>query len=193
MKTAQPISFIVLMSALAAGVAIAADKADKNSDQPSAQSQGSSSNTVSSEERKFMEKAAQANMAEIETGKLAAEKASNADVKQFGLQMVNEHTKALNELRAIAQKKGVNLPKEPDKAHKEAAKELQSLSGSAFDRRYLSDAGLKDHNAALQLFQEGAARSRDPEVKAYAEKVLPDVRHHLQMAQEIAKKVTAAR
>ena len=139
-------------------------------------------------DRDFMQKAAQANLAEIETGKLAHSKSGRPDIKQFGAKMEQDHGKTLQELQAIAALKGVTLPAAPDEAHQAQAKQLASASGKDFDKSYVAHAGVADHKAAKALFEKGA-KSKDAEISAFAKKVLPDIEHHLQMAQKMAEKI----
>src|SRR3954471_11179493 len=67
-------------------------------------------------------------MAEVELGRLAADKASNADVKKFGQRMVDDHTKANDELKMIASSKNITLPTAVDAKHKATADRLSKLS-----------------------------------------------------------------
>jgi putative membrane protein len=99
--------------------------------------------------------------------------------------MIQEHSANLQELEKLAQKKGVALPKTPNKDQQARAKQLEGLSGAAFDQRYMREAGLADHKNAVQRFKKGTG-SNDPEVKAYAEKTLPHVEQHLKMAEQTA-------
>jgi putative membrane protein len=134
----------------------------------------------------FLKKAAQANLAEIEAGKLAQAKASRADIRSFGEKMVEDHGQTLRELQAIAQKKGVELPQAPDEAHQALADSLSRASGKEFDQIYIKNAGVADHKAARELFTSGT-RSKDTEIRAFAEKTLPAIVHHGEMAQSLAK------
>ena len=143
--------------------------------------------TTAPADREFMKKAAQANIAEIEAGKLAQSKASSNDIKQFGEKMQQDHGKVLDELQTLAKSKGVALPTETDEKHKALAKRLAATSGKKFDEAYASNAGVADHKEAKQLFEKAAA-SKDPDVSAFAKKVLPDIEHHLEMAQDLARK-----
>jgi len=143
---------------------------------------------VSAKDRAFMAKAAQANMAEVETGKLAQEKSMNSEIKQFGQKMVEEHCKRLEELQALAKKKGETLPSSIDEPHQAQATALSRASGKEFDLMYVKDAGVADHKAAQQLFEDGT-KSKDADIKAFAKKVLPDIQHHLQMAESMSKKM----
>ena len=136
-------------------------------------------------DRAFLQKAAQANLAEIDAGKLAQEKSTRNDIKQFGKTMEQDHGKTLDELKPLAAAKGVSLPTEPDPPHKALATQLSRAEGKEFDRIYVGNAGLADHKAAKQLFESGA-KSKDPEVKAFATKTLPHIKHHLEMAEQLA-------
>jgi putative membrane protein len=139
----------------------------------------------------FLSKAAQANLAELELGRLAADKAENSDVKQFGQKMVDDHGKANKEVEALAGQKGVTLPTYIDAAHKAAKARLEKLSGSAFDRAFAAQM-VKDHQAAVTLFRTQARSGKDPDVKAFAEKMLPDLEGHLKMAQDLNRQQRAA-
>jgi putative membrane protein len=136
----------------------------------------------------FMMAAAQSNLAEIETGRLAMEKGSHPEVKQFGHHMVEDHGRANEELAELAKKKGVALPDKPDEAHQQDAARLKELSGAEFDKRY---AGMMvaDHVKAVALFEEKAKQAQDPDVRAFAEKTAPKLREHLKMARDLNAKV----
>ena len=142
---------------------------------------------VSEKDRAFLTKAAQANMAEVQTGKLAQEKSQNGEIKQFGQKMVEDHGKTLKQLQALAKKKGETLPSSTDEAHQAQATALSRASGKEFDLMYVKDAGVADHKIAQQLFEDGT-KSKDADIKAFAKKVLPDIQHHLQMAENMSKK-----
>ena len=126
---------------------------------------------------------AQANMAEIEAGKLALSKSQKADVKAFAQQMVDDHTKALNDVTQLAQNKGVILPTAPDARHQAMAAKLGKLEGAAFDKAYMKQAGVDDHKAVHAKLKKDEAQAKDPDVKALAAKMLPTVEQHLHSAQ----------
>jgi len=127
---------------------------------------------------------AQADMAEIAAGKLAAEKAANAQVKQFGQHMVDDHSKMLEEGKKIAQSKGVKPPAQTDKKHQAAIKKLAGLSGAEFDRQYMQQM-VKDHQQALQLAQKTAKGAKDADVKQHAETGASHIQEHLGEAKKI--------
>src|SRR3954466_8519574 len=138
-------------------------------------------------DRKHFQQIAQANMGEVQAGKLAQTKASSDEVKKFAQHMVDDHSKMLKEQQSMAQAKGVSLPKEPAKADKSALKKLQSASGDQFDRSYMQQM-VKDHEKALKIVQETAKGAKDPELKQAAQKAAPEIEKHLQMAKQIASK-----
>jgi putative membrane protein len=134
---------------------------------------------------------AEANMAEVETGKVAAQKAQNEEVKKFAQHMVDDHGKMLQEVQQLAQSKGVDLPKSPNKKHQAAMKKLESASGEQFDKTYMSEM-VKDHQDTVKKVEKIAKSSKDPEVKGAAQKALPDIKEHLQMAQSLSGKAGGA-
>jgi putative membrane protein len=140
----------------------------------------------------FMKNAAEAGLAEVEASKLAASKATNTQVKSFAQQMVDDHSKANDELKALAASKGVTLPTEPSMAQKAKLKLLQGADGAHFDKRYAESFGVKAHEDTVNLFQKEAQKAKDPEVKAWAEKTLPTLQHHLEMAKDMDKSVKTA-
>ncbi len=123
-------------------------------------------------------------MAEVELSRLALDKSQNAEVRQFAERMVTDHTRANEELQALAQKKGVSLPTTLDAEHQTAKQRLQGLSQAEFDRAYV-DVMVKDHEAAVELFSEQAESASDGDVKSFAEKTLPILREHLKQIQVI--------
>jgi putative membrane protein len=128
---------------------------------------------------------AHANLAEIATGKLAVEKATDPKVKEFAQMMVDDHTKALGEVQQLAQTKDVKLPTEPDVKHKASMAKLKLMSGNSFDKSYVKNAGVGDHQATDKLLKKTQASAKDADVKALAGKMLPVVQAHLKHAQDL--------
>lgn len=128
---------------------------------------------------------AQANIAEVAAGKLALDKSTNPDVKQFAQMMIDDHSKGLDDTRTLAAKKNLSLPNEPDAAHKKMAADLAKLSGAAFDKEYVGKAGVADHAKVLAALKDDIANARDSDVKALATKLEPTVAHHGEMAKKL--------
>jgi putative membrane protein len=146
--------------------------------------------TLSGGERKFMEKAAAHGLAEVELGRLAQDKATREEVKQFAQRMVQDHGKANEELKQVASAKGVELPAAPDKSHQKKMEKMQKLSGDQFDREYMKDM-VKDHKNDVSEFRKQAKGAKDSQVKEFAAKTLPTLEEHLKLAQATEKAVAA--
>lgn len=137
-----------------------------------------------SPDQHFVTDAAVGGMAEVELGKLAADKAANADVKKFGQRMADDHGKANDELKVLAQSEKITLPGAIDAKHKATIDRLSKLSGEAFDRAYVEEM-LKDHQKDVAAFRTESKSGKDPEVKAWAGKTLPTLEEHLKMVQDL--------
>jgi putative membrane protein len=140
---------------------------------------------LSGADRKFVMEAAMGGKAEVELGQLATQKAQDPQVKQFGQQMVQDHSAANEELMKVAQQKGITLPTDLDSKHKDTANRLSKLSGAAFDRAYVQEM-LSDHRKDVSEFREQSEKAKDPDIKAFATKTLPTLEHHLSMVQQLS-------
>lgn len=140
----------------------------------------------SSSDTEFMKWAATSNMTEAHLGKMAQEQASSSDVKSFGQTLVQDHTKAYDELSAVAKKTGETVPTGIDIRRNHAIEQLMHDKGAAFDRRFLSHE-IQDHKKAIAEFKREAEKGQNPDVKAYAQKMLPTLQEHLQKAEELEK------
>lgn len=134
----------------------------------------------------FMRAAAHAGAAEIAASKLAQTKARSADVKAFADSMVTDHTKVAVELKALAAKKNVKLSDGPSVKQKTELKLIDAGDDDKFDERYAKRFGIDAHKDTIKLFEDAAKNAKDPEVKAWAEKTLPGLKHHLEMAQSLS-------
>jgi putative membrane protein len=104
------------------------------------------------------------------------------EVKQFADRMVADHTKANDEVQALAMSNGVKLPEGPDKKHVKEKDKLAKLSGPDFDRAYMR-AMVKDHKEDVEDFRKQAKAKKPNDVNAFAAKTLPVLEQHLSMAQ----------
>jgi putative membrane protein len=143
-----------------------------------------------SPDAQLMRDIAEANLAEITTGKLAVSKAQSSAVKQFGQHMIDEHSKLQSEGVKLASAKKMSVPNAPDPKHQAAAKKLNTLSGDSFDKTYMEQM-VKNHTETLQLLQKTVSRAKDPDVRALAQKAMPHVQKHLDMAKSVAGQVGA--
>ena len=138
------------------------------------------------DDNKFLKDAAIGAMVEVELGKIAVQKASSDAVKQFAQKMVDDHTKANEELRQIAITTNINVPDALDSKHQSRVDKLSKLSGTEFDRAYIKDQ-LKDHQQDVKEFQNEAENGNREAVKNFASKTLPMLQEHLNMAKDLNK------
>ena len=143
-----------------------------------------SPNSLSSRDSNFVMQAAQTGMLEVQLGKLAVQRGSSAGVKQYGQQMVDEHTEANQELMQFAMQKKVEMPTEMSSQNKALIDRLSKLSGTSFDTAY-KQAMLDSHKQAIALFQAQSQQGQDPELKAWAAQTLPNLQAHLQMVNQM--------
>lgn len=141
---------------------------------------------ASSADKHFLTTAATDGMAEVELGKLAAQKATNPDVKQFADRMVQDHSKANKQLMDLASTKGITVPKNVDPKHKQTIDRLSKLSGAKFDQAYM-DQMVKDHNKAVSEFEKEAKSGKDKDVADFAANELSTLKDHLDTAKTINK------
>lgn len=193
----------------AIAVSAAAAQSDRGQSTGTARVERSSGH--SSDAREFISNMAIAGMAEVQLGKVAAERGQDPDVKAFGQIMVRDHTKAGEELKQVASKAGVQLPAQLDDKHRELADRLMKLQGQEFDREYMKAMVDGHDDVHEQLLQQAGwistrndtsvpaavgtsgSTSDDSGVRQWAMKALPVVQQHLQRAREIREKVEKGR
>jgi putative membrane protein len=130
--------------------------------------------------------AAKTDMTEAHEGQLSANQATRDDVKSFAQALVRDHTEAYTELSQLAQKDGVPIPTGIDSGKNREIVQLQHLKGARFDHEFISYE-IADHQHALAAFKKEAAHGQDPDVKAYAAKMVPILENHLHQAEECAR------
>jgi putative membrane protein len=133
----------------------------------------------------FVQMAASGGLAEVQLGKLAQQKATSAEVKQFGQRMVTDHTKANKDLAAAAQKAGITPPTALLPKHQQTADRLGKQSGAEFDKAYM-ETMVEDHMETVGLFMKEAESGQAPELKQLAKQSLPVLEEHLARARKIA-------
>jgi putative membrane protein len=137
-------------------------------------------------EQRFLASAAQAGAAEIEASRLLIERSRNIDLKNFAQMMVSDHGDADQQLKQLATAKRINLPQGATPEDQKAIEKLRTLDGDALDREYLERFGVQAHRQAVALFERAANQSKNADVKNLARGVLPTLRRHLEMAEQLA-------
>ncbi|MBA3882520.1 MAG: DUF4142 domain-containing protein [Chthoniobacterales bacterium] len=139
----------------------------------------------------FLNDAGPGGEAEVEFGRLAAERAASSEVRQFALQMVEDHSKAGTKLKALASQKKVTLPPQIMPKAKQTKERLAKLQGADFDREYVKTM-VAMHEKDVAAFSAFAESATDADVKTFAAATLPTLKHHLEMIRALAKTMSAA-
>jgi putative membrane protein len=131
----------------------------------------------------FAKMAAQSNMLEIETSKLALEKAKKDDIRAFAQRMVEDHTNAGKEMEKAAASDGVSaVPAALDDQHAKMLNDLTSASADDFDRQY-AQLQVQAHEQAVALFTSYSQQTGA--LADLAKKLLPTLQEHLEMARDL--------
>lgn len=131
----------------------------------------------------FVEEASAKGIAEIEVGKLALEKATSQEVKDFAQTMIDDHTQANQKLGTLATQKELAVSDDAELINQAKAMVLKMRGEASFDKAYMNNQVMA-HQQTIALF-ERASQSKDNEIAAFAKETLPKLKHHLQMAEEI--------
>lgn len=135
-------------------------------------------------DRNFLEDSAKAGVEEVQISRIAVERATNPQVRDFAQMLVNEHEQLNSELSTLAGRKGVTLPAhDNDKLSKWTTKKADN-----FDEDYL-EAMIDGHQKSVDRFEKATKRNDDPEVSALASKYLGAIQAHLAKAKELEKLV----
>jgi putative membrane protein len=137
----------------------------------------------------FVMKAAQGGMAEVELGQLATQKASSDEVKQFGQRMVDDHSKTNDQLKQIANQKGIAIPTKLSSKDAATTARLEKLSGEQFDHAYMQTM-VRDHTKDVAEFRTESKTAKDPLLKNFVSQTLPTLEDHLKQAKRIAPKAS---
>jgi putative membrane protein len=133
----------------------------------------------------FVIKAASGGVFEVESSKIAKTSASSADVKKFAERMITDHEKANKELMEVAKKADLGIPVNILDTHQQLLDKVKGAKGADFDQVYM-DAQVTAHKEAVGVFSSAAKNAKDTGVKAFAEKTLPTIKEHYELAKKLA-------
>lgn len=146
--------------------------------------------SVSEADRRFLQLAIDNGAKEVQLSQHALQRAQDAEIRQLAQRIVDEHSAVNRELMSLTETLlGERGPpfKKASRRLKRETEGLKTLEGTAFEERYL-DIMVRDHRAALELYENEAKRGHHPEIKALAQKTVPMLEQHLKLAQEISRK-----
>ncbi|MGQ2984083.1 DUF4142 domain-containing protein [Flavobacterium sp.] len=144
------------------------------------------------EDSDYLVAAAETDMKEIELGKLAQQKSTNADVQALGKMMVEQHTKALADLKAAAAKKNISIPAALTDKGQDAYKDLNDKTGHDFDKAY-ADKMVDGHEKMIKKMEKASEKAADADIRMWAANMLPTLRTHLEHAKMTKEKVDAVK
>lgn len=132
---------------------------------------------------KFLVEAASSSQMEIVLGQIAQQKATSAEVKHYATMMINDHTKATDELKSLISSKGASIPDTILPKHRALMDRLNGVEGADFDKTYMSV--MRDaHENDIDEFEDEAKDAKDPDVKAFAAKQLTVLQQHQKHAKD---------
>jgi putative membrane protein len=144
------------------------------------------------DDSEFVVAAADGGMLEVQLAQLALTKATSPKVKEFAQTMVDDHSKANEELKSLAQTKNITLPSTISEEKQKDYNDLSEKSGNEFDKAY-SDYMVKDHKDDVDKFKKAAEGAEDADIKTWAANKVPVLEHHLSMAETMEDEVDGSK
>jgi putative membrane protein len=139
-------------------------------------------------EQEFMIKATLANLSEVDMARIAMQKTQNSDVKDFANMIESDHTSALEDLADLMQKNGMSPSNVLSPEAKADIEKLAALSGAEMDRELINTM-VADHQKAIGMFRDQVSIAQNPDVRKFAEDLLPKLEMHLEKAQKLQSKL----
>ena len=135
---------------------------------------------ISNVDNEFLESAAETNLNEIELGKLAENNGTFAELKELGLMMAKDHSKAMVALQDLAEKKQITLPTTITETDAKTNKKLSAKPGKVFDAEFCKTL-IEAHNEAIGKFEKAANEATDADIKSWAMSMIPILQNHLDL------------
>ncbi len=134
----------------------------------------------------FVKEVALSDMTEMAAAQLGRER-GNAQQKTFADQMITDHTKTSEDLKTMAPADAKTvIPSALDSSSQSKIDKLRDAKPEDFSSDFDS-MQVSAHKDAVSLFERYAKGGEDPKLKDWAGKMLPTLRHHLEMAQNLGK------
>ena len=134
----------------------------------------------------FLTDAIRGDNAEIKAGQAAQSMGSSQGVKDFGKMLVDDHTKANQQATQLAQSMNVAVPSGVKPDAMSEYNMATGMKGADFDKDFVADM-VKDHQKAIDKFQQEADSGDPAQVTDFAKQTLPTRKKHLQTAQSLQK------
>jgi putative membrane protein len=155
----------------------------------SASVSGTAASQLSSTDMHFIKAASQGGIAEVKMGYMGVQSGTSQEVKNLGQKLIQDHTAANKELEQLAARKGVALTGDIDSKHQKELDTLSKLNGAEFDKAYLHHA-VMDHQKDIKQYQAAADKATDQDIRAFAQRTIPILQQHLDMAKNAQNMTT---
>lgn len=190
-SVATPLLCALLIGLAGASPALAqTGTVDPNVTAPTGTDGNAAVNKLHRTDERFLKDTFEGGLTEIEAGKLALTKATHPEVKSFAQMLIDEHTQANADITALAARKNVKLPDGPSMVDQAMLKAL-SIREEGFDKHFIKSMGVNAHEKTIKRFEKFVMDGKDAELKAFANKTLPTLQKHLQMARDLHAKLSA--
>jgi len=136
-------------------------------------------------DRRFIEEAAASGQMEVQAAQMAASRGSDKAVKDYAATLIEQHGIANAELTQLAATLGVELPSSLPRAMRNEVEKLGKRSGTEFDREFVREVGIKEHEQDIKRYQKASNDVKEPQLKAWVDKTLPMLQQHLAAAQKL--------
>lgn len=143
---------------------------------------------VDSATARFLVKATEGGLAEVASGQMAQNKATDESVKMFAGMMVQDHSAVNAQVQTLALQRQVALPAETSEENKKKNADTDKKTGRAFDKAYM-DMMVASHKKTIDLYEKTSGETGDTEIKNFITQTLPKVKTHLDSAQAIRKRL----
>ena len=140
------------------------------------------------DDSQYLVDAAETDLKEIEIGKLAQQKGTDADVKAYGKMLVDDHTKSLNDVKALADKKQITLPATVTEDGQDAYNKLNEKMGIDFDKKF-AEMMVDGHEKNIDKAQKASEKANDEEIRLWAANKLTALTKHRDHAKTLKTKV----
>ena len=153
---------------------------------PSTPGAATPSANVAESDKTFVTNAASGGMLEVQLSQWMMQQPNiDASVKHVAQMMIDDHGKANDELKSIAQRKGITISPTLQPKHQSLIDQVKSQTGTAAQQKYL-DIQVQAHKDTIAMFEDAVNTLKDPDLKSFAQKTLPTLRKHLDELQQIS-------
>jgi putative membrane protein len=140
---------------------------------------------VAKQDKTFLRQNAQTDLAEISLGKYVRDHTRDNRVRKFAAMVVEDHQKALDEVRAAAKDLDVSLPNAPSQLQRQNANLVMRQDAATLDRRYVRGE-VTAHQTSIEQTKTELNDGRNPRVLKFARTYLPVAEDHLKDAKKLS-------